>query len=337
MHIANYVKRALRPCAGLAVCLIGAGCAQAVDYIPEVDEPADQEIIHGSPGLPDEWPWQVQITRNGGHWCGGSLLSDRWVLTAAHCIDGVPTSSLAVRAGLSNIAAPGPNVQTRSVLSTQTHPDWDSFALENDVGLIRLSSPVTFSKHIQPIAIDSRTVPVGTKAYVTGWGQTAPGSLPSNTLLETMLPVVDTATCNTAGTLLGTVTDSMICMGYVGGETGGCHGDSGGPLVVPGNAFSNGWRQIGVVSWGVGTYCSSYTVFSRLSVLAPWITGVVGTAPVLGDVDGNGCVDNADHDAVVADFGLSVPPGNPAADLDHNGVININDRLIVLQNFGEGC
>lgn len=154
--------------------------------------------------------------------------------------------------------------------------------------------------------------------------------------MEAVLPVQSTTTCNRAGTLPLTVRASMLCAGFVGGERGGCHGDSGGPLVVPAG-FSNGWKQIGVVSWGVGTTCDSYTVFSRVSLLAGWIRSITGPSAVVGDVNGDHCVDMTDYTAVMSDYGHSVPPADPAADLNHDGIINIFDRLVVLQNYGEGC
>jgi secreted trypsin-like serine protease len=321
---------------GAVLSLIGVACSQHTLASPDPGV-AEEPIINGSAAKLGEWPWQVEITRNGSTWCGGSLLSDRWVLTAAHCVDGQTAAQLAVRAGLINHAVPGPQVQTRSVLNFQIHPDWDSAAIDNDVALIRLSSAVTFGRYVQPIDIEESEVPVGTMAFVTGWGWTTGPGAASNTLQKTSLPVVDTDECNDAGTLGLTVTDSMVCMGYVGGDTGGCHGDSGGPLVVASGSFSNGWKQVGVVSWGVGGFCDSFTVFARLSALAPWINGVVGSPPVYGDVNGDGCVDDADHTAVMNDFGKVVPPGNPAADFDHNGQIDIQDRTVVLQNYGEGC
>ncbi len=293
-------------------------------------------IIGGDETIPGEWPWQAQINNGGSPWCGGSILSENWVLTAAHCVDGVPVGQLEVNLGLHTRSAPGPEVQTRGVSNSIIHPDWAPFSIENDVALLQLDAPVAFDQYVQPIAVEENVPPVGTPAYVTGWGQTAPGSSAADVLMEARLPVEDTATCNSAGTLPLPVQDSMLCAGFVGGEHGGCHGDSGGPLVVA-SGFANGWRQVGVVSWGVGGSCSSYTVFARLSELSGWISGVVGAVPVIGDVTGDSCVDIADHAAVLADYGMSVPPGNPAADLNNDGMINIFDRLIVLQNFGEGC
>lgn len=318
---------------GLSAC--GAPPAEESKNEPKTGSSA-QPVIGGDEAIPGEWPWQAQINNGGSHWCGGSLVDDTWVLTAAHCVDGVALGSLTVRLGLHTRSAPGPEVQTRSVVSAQIHPDWAPFTIENDVALLELNAPATLTTHVQPIALETGVPPVGTRAYVTGWGWTMGYGSASDVMMEAQLPVESTATCNAAGTLPLTVRDSMVCAGFVGGEKGGCHGDSGGPLVVAGG-FSMGWKQIGVVSWGVGGSCSSYTVFARISELAGWINGIIGTPPVIGDATGDGCVDLADHTAVISDFGQAVPPGNPAADLNHDGVINIQDRLLVLQNYGEGC
>ena len=106
---------------------------------------------------------------------------------------------------------------------------------------------------------------------------------------------------------------------------------------MPSASFSKGWELVGVVSWGVGFFCSSYTVFARVSEMADWITSQIGATSVFGDVNADGCVDGADHDAIIAEFGHSVPPASPSLDLNGDGIINIRDRAIVLQNFGEGC
>lgn len=332
----RYRNMVLGSWVALALCSALVACGDAPQTQVPTGESREQAIIGGDEAKPGEWPWQAQINYGSSHWCGGSLINENWVLTAAHCVDGVRQSSLTVRLGLHKRSAPGAQVQARGVSDIRIHPSWSPFTIENDVALIQLDSPVTLNKWVQPIAIEPNVPPVGTKAFVTGWGWTTGGGTASDVLMEATLPVESTATCNAAGTLPLNVEASMVCAGFVGGEQGGCHGDSGGPLVVPAG-FSNGWRQIGVVSWGVGNFCSSYTVFARLSEFAAWIDGIVGAVPVVGDVTGDGCVDLSDHAAVIADYGSAVPPASPAADLNNDGIVNIFDRLIVLQNFGEGC
>lgn len=317
----------------LAALTAATGCGFENGTTPDSFEEiamARDPIVGGGTANLGEWPWQVELDVGGSFSCGGSILSERWVLTAAHCVRGEAVASLTLRVGLINRSVPGAHLQTRGATSYRLHPDG------HDVALIHLDSPLTFDSYVQPIALDEDVVPVGTKTFVTGWGRTGPGAPASNLLLEAMLPIVSSIDCNDAGTLPDTVEASMVCAGYLDGEHGGCHGDSGGALVSPGG-FSNGWKQVGVVSWGVGYYCSSYTVFARASTVAPWVSSVVGTAPVLGDVNGDHCVDLTDYNSVIADYGKTVPPANPANDLNGDGVVNVQDRLIVVQNYGEGC
>jgi hypothetical protein len=235
-----------------------------------------QEIIGGTTATAGEFPWQIQISVPGfAHWCGGSIVSADWVLTAAHCVDGRIPSDFTLRAGLHQRSAPDGNVQTRSVSHIVQHPAYKSSTIENDLALLRVSTPFAFNARVQAIGIRATDAAVGTSAQVSGWGQTAPGSASADILMKTQLPVESTATCNAAGTLSLTVQPSMVCAGFVGGEHGGCHGDSGGPLSVLNGGT---WEQIGVVSWGVGGSCSSYTVFARLSQFASWIQSIIAPA-----------------------------------------------------------
>lgn len=150
------------------------------------------------------------------------------------------------------------------------------------------------------------------------------------------MPTESASVCNAAGTLPRTVQGaSMICAGYVDGEQGGCHGDSGGPLVID---VGNGHELIGVVSWGVGYYCSSYTVFSRVDAVSSWISGYVGTQPVFGDVNGDACIDQTDYDLLAASYNQSVANGaNPNADFNLDGHVDYLDYLILSEHWGQGC
>jgi secreted trypsin-like serine protease len=322
--------RSLR--AALAASLALAGCIETAEVATD-----EEAVVGGANALPGEYPWQAQLSVPGyAHWCGGSIVDREWILTAAHCVDGMTAADFTVRLGLHRRSAPDGNLQTRTVRRIVQHPDYDGSTIQNDVALLELSSPVTYQPRVQPIAIRATNAPVGTPAVVSGWGWTMAWGSASDVLQEGIMPVESTATCNAAGTLSLTVDDAtMVCAGTVSGNTGGCHGDSGGPLVIP-RGFSGGYEQIGVVSWGVGGTCSSYTVFARLSAFAAWIASYTGPVVVYGDADGSGCVDGADLAAVTAAFGTTVPPGDPR-DLNYDGVINVHDRLIVLQNYGEGC
>ncbi|MBZ4419774.1 DUF1986 domain-containing protein [Myxococcus sp. RHSTA-1-4] len=324
----------------LALVVPQAGClsSEVEEVAVEPTASMASEIIGGTVADVGEYPWQAQLSVPGySHYCGGSLIDSDWVLTAAHCVEGLSAGSFTVRLGLHQRSAPDSYVQTRGVRRVVRHPSYNSWTLENDVALLELSTPVTYTPRVQPIALRETDAAVGATARVSGWGNTSPGSGASDLLMETLLPVQDTATCNSAGTLPATVRDSMVCAGYLNGTSGGCHGDSGGPLVVESGRFSGGWEQIGIVSWGVGGSCSSYTVFARVSRFVQWIRGYTGPVSVFGDVNADGCVNDTDLNQVTAAYGQTVPPADPALDLTRDGVINIQDRLIVLQNYGQGC
>jgi hypothetical protein len=232
------------------------------------------QVVNGSEATPGEYPWQVQLNLGGGHWCGGSLLTSTWVLTAAHCVEGFAAADFTATVGEHRFGWPDLTEQVRSVAQIIKHPrfSWPN----NDVALLRLSSPVSFNGSVAPIEIASGDYNSGTLAMVSGWGNTSPGSGPSSVLMEAPLPIVANEVCAPVMDEHEPLNHSMLCAGVIGG-VGGCHGDSGGPLVVTNAA---GVRElIGVVSWGQGTFCGKYTVFARARDFKPWVESQIATRP----------------------------------------------------------
>jgi secreted trypsin-like serine protease len=230
-----------------------------------------RRIVDGAPAEISQHPWQVALQAGGEFRCGGSIVAERWVLTAAHCfIDEKRESVWFAKAGATNYTASAP--AWTPVVRIVLHPKFAPFTLENDIALVKLKSK-TSGKAIQR-AEASRTVPVGQELEITGWGATSDGGTGSKTLQKVKVPLTDTAACNAPGAYNGQIKGAMLCAGYPKGGKDACQGDSGGPLVW--RLAQNRELLVGVVSWGEGcAQASKYGIYTRVSAYADWIDEVL--------------------------------------------------------------
>ncbi|TNM93702.1 hypothetical protein fugu_001878 [Takifugu bimaculatus] len=231
-------------------------------------------IIGGQNAAPGNWPWQASLNGEGGQFCGGSLISSEWVLTAAHCITGDP-SAITVFLGRIDQAGPNPNEVSRSVIQATCHPSYDTFTNDNDVCLLKLSAPVNFTNYIYPVclAAANSTVYTRTRSWITGWGKADNETFP-DILQEVEVPIVGNNQCRCT---YAELTENMICAGYASGGKDSCQGDSGGPLVTTGD--DKVWVQLGVVSFGIGCALPMVPgVYARVSQFQDWISGVTGSS-----------------------------------------------------------
>ena len=197
------------------------------------------------PACPDcKYDFMVSLQSNswGGHFCGGSLVREDWVITAAHCVSG-GVSGLQVKVGLHNVNGTTGAI-TRNVDDIIVHPQYSSNSLNNDYALLHLSSPVTNFEPIQLITENQNdNEPV--MATTMGWGATQSGGWGSSILLEVDVPIDESC-----GNIGGQVTNNMVCAGDNNGGEDSCQGDSGGPLIMTNDEGE--YELIGIVSWGYG-------------------------------------------------------------------------------------
>ncbi|MEM7538532.1 MAG: serine protease [Chloroflexota bacterium] len=239
------------------------------------------KIVGGEDATQGEIPWQVSLQDRSGHFCGGSVIAENWVLTAAHCVLGEDAGSLTVWTGSINVTIDESAGQAAKVKQIIVYPDY-GFSMDGDVALLLLEEALTLDANVSTISLATAAVAGGTDAMTSGWGvmgDSANEGIPE-ILQKVDVPIVSTETCNEA--YGGEITDGMICAGFQEGGKDSCYGDSGGPLVISDGA--SGWLQVGITSWGEGCALPNfYGVYAKVSQYESWITGYVSGATELPD------------------------------------------------------
>ncbi|XP_059046580.1 trypsin, alkaline B-like [Achroia grisella] len=237
-------------------------------------------IVGGNPTTVEEYPYMTNMQYHlfGLLWiqaCGGSLITSRAVLSAAHCYQGDRPSDWRVRVGTSYAASGG---QIIAVSELITHPDYQSSTFLADVTIVRLASSAIFSNSVGVARIPGVTyvVPDGTTVTAVGWGTLAPGGPLPEQLQSVDINIINQEICAERYDYLRTqpgfqnaprVLDDMLCAGIldVGGKDA-CQGDSGGPLAHQGDII------VGITSWGYLCAHHFYPgVNVRVSVYTDWI------------------------------------------------------------------
>ncbi|XP_026207648.1 testisin-like [Anabas testudineus] len=271
--------------------------------------PLNTKIVGGVDASAGSWPWQVSVHYYGSHICGGTLISNQWVLTAAHCIITNSTSPWTLYFG--RVTQSGPNVHevNRTVSQVIVNPDYNNTFLNNDIALMKLSSPVNYTDYIKPICLASNSSQFqnSTLCWATGWGRLGNNQplQAYNILQEVQIPVIGNNQCSRdyVSVASANITNNMICAGQQGKGT--CQsrliqsskhllymltagkslcfvfpfqGDSGGPLQCKQGSV---WIQAGITSFGVPCALAGFPeVYTRVSQYETWITNQVGGANV---------------------------------------------------------
>ncbi|XP_055331258.1 transmembrane protease serine 11D-like [Paramacrobiotus metropolitanus] len=256
-------------------------------------------IVGGQEATPHSWPWQVAfLTSSGSQFCGGSVISNRWVMTAAHCCAGRSPSNSKVLLGGHRYSNPEEGSKVHALRRIVMHPTYGSRpATRYDFCLLELEEPAQFSRTIVPVCLPTAADGApGSKCYVTGWGNTGKrtalgfgeylrlieaadaGKLPkdvanmlrgTSVIHQVDVNISEQSYCNTQ--YGGVIDDSMVCAAAPGKDT--CQGDSGGPLVCDRADGQPGFVLVGVTSWGRGCAQAGYPgVYGRTAHVLDWIT-----------------------------------------------------------------
>ncbi|KAH8301838.1 melanization protease 1-like [Drosophila kikkawai] len=235
-------------------------------------------IMHGRDATIGSAPFMAYLMKNGMLHCGGTIITQRYILTAAHCVE----PGLTVRLGEYNTNT---NPDCVGKLCIPPHQDIPIAAVSrnrlyvardftNDIALIRLSSDIQFNSHIMPICLllNPAHAPNRNQWQAFGWGQTHRG--PSSSILQTTkLDLYPNSHCSQK--LNVQLTNNQVCLGLQQSDT--CSGDSGGPLVVQVNVDGvNRYLQLGIVSFG-DDMCQSPGVYTYVPNYISWIQRVIRT------------------------------------------------------------
>ncbi|XP_073441343.1 transmembrane protease serine 13 [Dendrobates tinctorius] len=231
-------------------------------------------IIGGTEANPGEWPWQaslqIRTERYYEHVCGGTIINNQYVLSAAHCFTGKePLHYWRIVTGTVNLAESG---TVSFIVAVIRHENYNQRTDDFDVVLLKLSNPLTFTAVIQPacLPMSQQTFIPNTRCWISGFGKTVASSKDTSPMLmNTEVFIISTPVCNSTGVYSGDITNRMMCAGDLRGGRDSCQGDSGGPLVC---MQEDRWYLAGVTSWGTG--CGQPNkpgVYTRVTEILSWI------------------------------------------------------------------
>ncbi|XP_029466648.1 transmembrane protease serine 9 [Rhinatrema bivittatum] len=241
------------------------------------------KIVGGLDASRGEVPWQVSLKEGSRHFCGATVIGDRWLVSAAHCFNFTKEEYVTAYVGTNSLSGAGAGTVKAAIKRVVRHPGYNPVTLDFDAAVLELQQPLAFSRYIQPVCLPSalQKLPTGWKCMISGWGNIREGNASKpEALQKAAVRIIDQKICSVLYNF--SITDRMICAGFLDGKVDSCQGDSGGPLAceeTPGVFF-----LAGIVSWGIGcAQAKKPGVYSRVAKLKDWILDTI--SPVLRSTD----------------------------------------------------
>ncbi|EFA04604.1 brachyurin [Tribolium castaneum] len=216
---------------------------------------AEVRIIGGDDALAGQFPFSAAIyvrTNDGTYFCGGTLISDEWILTAGQCVH--EAVLFTIQLGSNTLQGDDPNRIKVSTSESVIHPNFDPLTLQNDIGLVKLRLPVEYNDYVRQIRfLPTFRLQDGALTIGIGWGQISDESSGlSNQLQRVNLTTISTDECKL--TYGGQITEDMVCVSGNYNE-GSCTGDMGSPLLQ--HVGRGYYLIVGVASFISGNGCES--------------------------------------------------------------------------------
>ncbi len=258
--------------------------------LPEADSgcgtrhPAEssiQRIVGGQDAVRGAWPWYAQLQFRNAFICGGTLVDNKYIVTAAHCFGSGRNNAAywKVILGKNRESDSGNDEHVSDVTDIILH-SYDQTTKDNDIAVLVLANPpLEDSQFINSVCLDtavSISFDSTSVCFIAGFGRTEEGGNVATVLQEAMVPLVSTGICNTKYT--GRITANMICAGYLEGGIDACQGDSGGPLVCSRqdeSANVERWYLAGITSWGYGCARPNFPgVYTNVARYGGWLENI---------------------------------------------------------------
>ncbi|XP_045690489.1 transmembrane protease serine 11A isoform X2 [Phyllostomus hastatus] len=230
-------------------------------------------IMSGDIAAKAAWPWQASLQRFNVHQCGATLISNTWLVTAAHCFKNANPRQWTVSFGTTI----NPPLMKRNVRRIIVHERYHSPAREYDIAVVQFSPRVAFTDDIRRVCLPeaSASFPPNSTVYITGFGALYYGGESQNDLREARLKIISDDVCKQPQVYGSDIKFGMFCAGYLEGIYDACRGDSGGPLVI--KDLKDTWYLIGIVSWGDN--CGQRNkpgVYTMVAYYRHWIASKTG-------------------------------------------------------------